>query len=183
MKRRSLLKSAAALLPTAGLQELVFAQAAAASSAEVHVVGAGQDRFGEHHSPGFSTICFKVGTGDTGGGVFIIEHEHLVRGGPPLHLHFNQDEWFYVMEGQVDFQVGSERKRLGPGESVLAPRRIPHTFSAAGNIPAHMMIAITPAGMMEQFFRDIAVPNGPKMDAAVFSRYEMRYVGPSAFAS
>jgi hypothetical protein len=49
MKRRSFLKSAAALLPAAGLQEFVLAQAAAApSSAEIHVVGSDQDRFGEH---------------------------------------------------------------------------------------------------------------------------------------
>jgi mannose-6-phosphate isomerase-like protein (cupin superfamily) len=184
MKRRSFLKSAAALLPAAGLQEFVLAQAAAApSSAEIHVVGSDQDRFGEHHSLGFSTIRFKVATRDSGGNVFIIEHEHLLKGGPPLHVHFNQDEWFYVMEGQVDFQVGSERKRLGPGESVLAPRRVPHCFSGSGEKPAHMIIAFTPAGKMEQFFRDTAVPNGPKLDAAVFSRYEMEYVGPSPFAS
>jgi hypothetical protein len=37
--------------------------------------------------------------------------------------------------------------------------------------------------MMEKFFRDTAVPNGPALDAAVFSRYEMKYVGPSPFAS
>ena len=123
MKRRSFLKSAAALLPAAGMTDFVLAQAAAPSSTEVHVVGADEDRFGEHHSLGFSTIRFKVATGDSGGSVFVIEHEHLLKGGPPLHVHFHQDEWFYVMEGEVLFQVGSERKRLGPGESVLGPRR------------------------------------------------------------
>ena len=92
MKRRSFLKSAAALLPAAGMSEFVLAQAAAApSSQEVHVVGADQDRFGEHHSLGFSTIRFKVATGDSGGSVFVIEHEHLLKGGPPLHVHLHQD--------------------------------------------------------------------------------------------
>ena len=184
MKRRSFLKSAAALLPAAGMSEFVLAQAAAApSSQEVHVVGADQDRFGEHHSLGFSTIRFKVATGDSWGSVFVIEHEHLLKGGPPLHVHLHQDEWFYVMEGEVLFQVGSERKRLGPGESVLGPRGIPHCFSGAGEKPGRMVIAFTPAGMMEKFFRDTAVPNGPVLDAAVFSRYEMKYAGPSPFAS
>ena len=75
--------------------------------------------------------------------------------GPALHLHLSQEEWFYVMEGEVRFQVGERRMRLGPGESILAPRRIPHTFSAFGS-PAHMLIAFTPADKMEQYFIDAA---------------------------
>jgi quercetin dioxygenase-like cupin family protein len=53
-----------------------------------------------------------------------------------------------MMEGEVLFQVGSERERLGPGESVLAPRRIPHAFCGVGEKPARMLIAFTPAGKM-----------------------------------
>jgi len=48
----------------------------------------------------------------------------------------------------------------------------------AGEKPAHMIIAFTPAGMMEAFFRETAVPNGPPMDAAMFAKYDMEYVGP-----
>jgi mannose-6-phosphate isomerase-like protein (cupin superfamily) len=184
MKRRSFLKTAAAILPAASLQEFALARAAAASpSAAVHVVGPGEDGFGEKHSLGFSNILFKVGTSETGGGLFIIEHTNLQKGGPPLHMHYRQDEWFYIMEGEVAFQVGDERKRLGPGESVLAPRLIPHAFSAAGQVPSHMIIAYTPAGMMEQFFRDTAHPNPPALDEALFRKYEMKYVGPSPFES
>jgi hypothetical protein len=61
MKRRSFLKATAALLPAAGLKEFALAQAAAVPATEqVHVVGAGQDRFGESHSRGYSNILFKV---------------------------------------------------------------------------------------------------------------------------
>ncbi len=183
MKRRSFLKNAAALLPAAGLHDLVLAQASTALSTQgIHVVAADQDRFGESHSLGFSRIRFKVGTHETGGGLFVIEHENLLRGGPPLHLHLYQDEWFYVMEGEVLFQVGSQRTRLGPGESVLGPRRIPHTFSATGEKPGHMLIAYTPAGKMEDFFRATAIPNPPPLDAAIFKKYEMEFVAPSPFA-
>jgi hypothetical protein len=66
---------------------------------------------------------------------------------------------------------------------VLAPRRIPHAFCGVGDKPGRMLIAFTPAGKMEQFFRDTAIPNGPKLDAPLFSRYEMEYVGPSPFAT
>jgi quercetin dioxygenase-like cupin family protein len=183
MKRRSFLKASAALLPAAGLKsfalEQVAAQASAApSSAEIHPVGSGQDRFGESHSLGFSSILFKVSTRDSSGGLFVIEHENLVKGGPPVHFHLYQDEFFYVMEGEVLFQVGSERTLLRSGESVLGPRMIPHGFSAVGEKPGRMLIAFTPAGKMEEFFRAIAIPNGPAMDAEVFRRYEMQYVGP-----
>jgi len=183
LRRRSFLKSAAAL--PAGLQAIALGQATTSGrpSAEsavdgIHPVGPGQDRLGETHPLGFSTILFKVLTRDAGGGLFVIEHKGLGHGGPPVHIHPHQDEWFYVMEGQVLFQVGSERKRLGAGESLLGPRGIPHGFMGAGEKPAHMIIAFTPAGMMEAFFRETAVPNGPPMDAAMFAKYDMEYVGP-----
>lgn len=183
MQRRSFLRGAAAVLPAAGLKDFVLGQAAAAPvSGEAHVVAAGQDRLGETHSLGFSTILFKVLLRETSGALFVIEHKGLGHGGPPVHFHLHQDEWFYVMEGEVLFQVAGERKTLRAGESVLGPRGIPHGFVGVGEKPAHMIIAFTPAGKMEEFFRVVAVPNGPQMDAALFARYEMQYVGPPLVA-
>jgi quercetin dioxygenase-like cupin family protein len=180
MKRRSFLKSAAALLPAAGLKDFAVAQAAPVSP-ELHLVGAAQDRFGEAHSRGFSTILFKVATKDTGGDLFMIEHVNLTKGGPPLHLHLYQDEWFYVMEGEVLFQVGDTRKRLRAGESILGPRNIPHAFCGTGERPGRMLIAFTPARKIEEFFRATAIPSMPALDAEMFSKYEMKLVGPSPF--
>jgi mannose-6-phosphate isomerase-like protein (cupin superfamily) len=179
MKRRSFLKTAGALLPAATIKNFAFAHDSTATpSGEIHVVGAGQDRFGGSHSLGFSSILFKVATRDSNGALFAIEHENLLKGGPPVHLHLHQDEWFFVLEGEVLFQVGDQRKLLRAGESVLGPRMVPHGFCAVGDKPGRMIIAFTPAGKMEEFFRAVAVPNGPAMDAEVFSRYEMQYVGP-----
>lgn len=184
MKRRSFLKTAAAAFPIAGLQAFTLAAASEPSSADpLHVVAAGQDRFGESHSLGFSRILFKVGTRETNGGLFVIEHVNLVKGGPRLHLHPHQDEYFYVMEGEVLFQVGDGRIKLHAGESILGPRGVPHTFSAMGGTPGHMLIAFTPAGKMEQYFRDTAIPNPPVQDAAFFRKYDMELIGPSPFAS
>ena len=113
--------------------------------------------------------------------LFLVEHSHLTPGGPPLHLHLSQEEWFYVMEGSVAFQVGEQRIKLNAGESVLAPRRVAHTFSAVGG-PARMMIAFCPAGKMESYFRDTERLKSPPEDIATFfRRYEMEYVGPSPF--
>src|SRR5208282_4343891 len=106
MKRRAFLKTAATLLPSAALNNLASAQTTPPPTSEIHVVGAGQDRFDEAHSRGYSSILFKFAPRETSGNLFIVEHTHLVKGGPPLHMHLNQEEWFYVMEGEVLFQIG-----------------------------------------------------------------------------
>jgi len=180
VKRRAFLKSAAALLPSAGLPALAMEQAAS-SSEPIHVVNAGQDLLGETHSRGYSTILFKVLPRETNGGLFIIEHAGLVKGGPPLHLHLHQEEWFYVMEGEVLFQIGDGRKQLRAGDSILGPRGVSHTFSSVGEKPGRMLIAFNPAGKMEEFLRATAIPNPPVQDAAFFRRYEMELVGPPLF--
>ncbi|MGO8757722.1 MAG: cupin domain-containing protein [Terracidiphilus sp.] len=178
--RRSFLKSAASVVPVAALHELI-AQSSAPPTPALHPVGAGEDRFGHLHSLGFSSLAFKVSTADTGGNLFVIEHRGLTPGaGPALHLHLSQEEWFYVMEGAVIFQVGEQRITLHSGDSVLAPRRVPHTFSAVG-APAHMLIAFTPADKMEQYFIDASAQ--PKLAATedFMNRYEMKWIGPSPF--
>jgi len=174
------LRAAGAAFPAAALGRLALGQSAATpASSEAHVVGAGEDRLGETHSLGFSTILFEVLPRETSGGsIFAIEHRNLGKGGPPEHLHLYQDEWFYVLEGEVLFQVAGKKTLAKPGESVLGPRRVPHCFMGTGERPARMLITFTPAGKMEGFFREAAVPNGPKMDAALFAKYEMQYVGP-----
>jgi len=187
MRRRTFLRSAAAAVPALGLHDLLAAQqsttqpATPPSGQDLHVVGSGLDRMGQHHTQGFSSMLFKVMPSETGGGLFLIEHEDLKPGGPALHRHLYQEEWFYVMEGKVAFQVGDQRLQLHSGDSVLAPRMIPHTFSAVGETPGRMLIAFTPAGKMEQFFRDSNGPVPAKDAPAWFRRYDMEYMGPSPF--
>ena len=185
MQRRSFLRNAAATLPAAALPAFALENAAIASPdtpREGIVVPNGHDRLDQNHSLGFSRILFKILPRETANNLFLIEHENLVKGGPPLHMHYHQDEWFYVMAGQVDFQVGDKRFRLGPGDSAFGPRGLPHTFSHVGSTPGHMLIAFTPAGKMEEFFRAVAIPNGPGFTAEILARYDMKLVGPSPFA-
>jgi mannose-6-phosphate isomerase-like protein (cupin superfamily) len=186
MRRRTFLKTAAAIIPCAGLHDVIseYAHAEAqvpATADSPHVVGAGEDRFRQPVAMGFSTMLFKVGTKETAGGLFIIEHKNLLNAGPALHLHVAQEEWFYVVEGRVAFQIGEQRFELGPGESVLAPRRVPHAFAGTGPTPAHMLIAFSPAGKMEACFRDDSSPHTLAERVAWFRRYDMEYVGPSPF--
>jgi mannose-6-phosphate isomerase-like protein (cupin superfamily) len=184
MRRRSFLRAAATAAPAAALTNLITHSAFGAQiatpvpSPELHPVAAGKDRFGALHSLGFSQLAFKVGTQETGGNLFVIEHRNLGPGGPPLHMHLNQEEWFYVMEGQVEFLVGEKRVMLKAGESILAPRRVPHTFSSL--VPAsHMLIGFAPAGKMEAYFRDAKGDGKLAATAEFMNRYEMQWVGPS----
>lgn len=137
-------------IPIAFSQPFVLAgESTADLSSDAHVVLAGKDMFGEARSLGFSRITFKTSKRETEH-VFIIEHENLLPGGPALHYHLAQEEWFYVMDGEVVIQVGDNRLRLGAGESVLAPRKVPHAFTAVGDKAAKMLIAFSPAGKMEE---------------------------------
>src|SRR5690242_732974 len=76
-------------------------------------VAAGADCFGEPRSLGISTISFKLLPPDSSG-LLILENTFHARGGPARHLHYDQDEWFYALEGEFLFEVGSERFRLQP---------------------------------------------------------------------
>jgi mannose-6-phosphate isomerase-like protein (cupin superfamily) len=178
--RRSFLKSAASALPAASLHNLL-AQSAPPPAPTLHPVAAGQDRFGQSRTLGMSTFTFKVATADTAGNLFVIEHRGLQPGkGPALHLHYSQEEWFYVLEGEVAFLVGDQHLSLRTGESVLAPRRVPHTFSAVGS-PAHMLIAFTPACKMEQYFIDGAAHPAASATEDFINRYDMKWIGPSPY--
>ena len=67
--------------------------------------------------------------GATSGGALALLDERGRRGNmPPLHVHRRDDETFYVLEGEVTLFVGDEQIVLGPGQSALAPRDVPHAY-------------------------------------------------------
>jgi quercetin dioxygenase-like cupin family protein len=135
--------------------------------------------------PGGDRIHVKVATRDSGGALFMTEQPIERRGsGPPKHYHEEQDEWFYCLAGAYVVEIGDQRFRLEPGDSVLGPRRVPHAFvyDAAG--PGRILIGFTPAGRIEQFFRDLEkrgqyFGNGSPEDKELAHRlYGIVNVGP-----
>jgi mannose-6-phosphate isomerase-like protein (cupin superfamily) len=140
---------------------------------------AGQDRFGERRGLGVSVLDFKLSTGDTDGALFIVENSFHEKGGPARHLHHDQDEWFYALEGEFSFEIGQQRLTLKPGDSVLGPRRVPHVWAYTGGAVGRILITFTPAGKMEAFFREITKANAmPPQDPALWRAYGMELVGP-----
>jgi mannose-6-phosphate isomerase-like protein (cupin superfamily) len=106
--------------------------------------------------PGGARMFVKVASADSGGALFMTEQPIDRRGsGPPKHYHEDQDEWFYWLEGEYVVEIGDQRFRLGPGESVLGPRRVPHAFVYDGAGPGRILIGFTPAVRIEAFFRDL----------------------------
>ena len=141
-------------------------------------VPAGQDRYGEHRGLGVSRIDFKVCPSDAGG-LLLLENTFHARGGPPRHLHHDQDEWFYVAEGSFIAEVGAERYTLGPGDTLVAPREVPHVWAHVGEDQGRILVGFTPAGKMEAFFREVTKANAmPSQDPAVWRAHGMEVVGP-----
>lgn len=146
-------------------------------------VRAGKDRYNDNQQMiwGLIPLATKVGTGDTGGGMYIFQHTDMAKGGPPRHIHHEQEEWFYVVKGQFAFEIGEEKYRLGPGDSLLAPRKIPHAWANVGEEPGTLITAVSPAGTFETFIRETArhatLPT-PKEIEKAFADHGMTVVGP-----
>ena len=101
---------------------------------------------------GVIPLQIKVSTSDTDGDLFVFEHADMSKGGPPRHFHYAQDEWFHAVKGEFLFEVGDERFTLRPGDSLFAPRMIPHVWAYVGDRPGTLLLAVQPAGSLEAFF-------------------------------
>ncbi len=142
-------------------------------------VAAETDRFGTPFE--FLDAWFNVTLSgkDTAGLACSIDTNRRLRGGPPTHVHSDQDEWFFVRDGGFDIKVADETFHLKPGDSLLAPRGVPHAFANTTET-GRMLVTFFPAGQMEEFFHVAAAmikPTPPEM-AAVFKDHGMLVVGP-----
>jgi quercetin dioxygenase-like cupin family protein len=105
---------------------------------------------------GGSTVTEHLGGEETGGSTALMEFR--VEPGypvPPPHVHTNEDEISYVLEGRLEVTVDGETRTLGPGESVFKPRGVSHAFAIAGDEPCRFLETIVPAGF-EGYFRAVA---------------------------
>lgn len=111
-------------------------------------------------------ITVKIGGERTGGRYAVIEEVSPVDSGPPLHLHRHEDEIFYVVEGEIEFQIGEQRFRAKPGSTAFLPKDIPHTFRNVGTTPSKVHVVIIPA-RFAGFFEDIHALPKPTPEQAV----------------
>jgi mannose-6-phosphate isomerase-like protein (cupin superfamily) len=121
-------------------------------------VAAGKDRFDKHIRLGGEPHDCKVSAQDTDGAMCVFEFTG--GGGGPRHLHHDQDEWIYILDGEFQFAVGERQFRAGAGESVFIPRKVPHVWACVSGKPGKIINVYQPAGKMEEFFRELDKYNG-----------------------
>jgi quercetin dioxygenase-like cupin family protein len=98
--------------------------------------------------------------------------------GPPLH-HHSFDETFYVLDGELTFQLGDEIRTAGPGDVVFAAGGSVHTLANLGDREARYLIAVTPGGFERYFDRLAAKALGVDPPATAAKGYpETTVVGP-----
>jgi quercetin dioxygenase-like cupin family protein len=101
-------------------------------------------------------VTLKSSAATTNGRVAVTENLAPRGAGSPLHVHHNEDEWFYVIEGELTFWVGGEVITAPAGSFVYGPRNIPHTFTVTSD-QARFLLVVEPAGF-EGFVRAIGQP-------------------------
>jgi mannose-6-phosphate isomerase-like protein (cupin superfamily) len=113
---------------------------------------------------------------EAGGDFSLVEHPLPPRAlAAPVHLHHNEDEYSYVLEGRMGALLGDEVVEAGPGDLVFKPREQWHTFWNAGDEPCRILEIIAPAGF-EHFFRELDALGGalqadPEELMALAARY------------
>ena len=115
-------------------------------------VAAGKDRFNKGFNRHGSTIDCKVSGKDTDGAMCVLE---INNSGWPRHVNPEQDEWIYVVEGEVELEIGKKRVHLGARESMFVPRNVEHVWTAV-SVPAQILNTYQPAGKIEEFFQVLA---------------------------
>ncbi len=170
----------------AGFPAAAIAKARSGWSARTRAffkVNAGDARYGEHYKMKgvtSNTLDIKISGQDTDGELAVFEQNGTTaKGGPPLHIHLYQDEWFYVVEGEYLFQIGEEKKQMKAGDTIFLPRNIPHAFIQLTE-KAKVIVSFVPAGKMEAFFKatsEWTAPPAKEEVARVFALHEMKVVG------
>ena len=120
-------------------------------------------------------VKFKISGDETNRAFSIVEHPVQPRTLVPPHLHHHTDEYSYVVEGQFGARIGDEILLAGPGEYILKPRGIPHTFWNPTDKVARLVEIISPAGF-EKFFAeagDLFLKGPPELEQvkALAARY------------
>jgi mannose-6-phosphate isomerase-like protein (cupin superfamily) len=98
----------------------------------------------------------KASAADTAGQYSLLEITAPAGLETPLHVHYNEDEGFYVLEGSVTIRVGDEIVELAAGQHAFGPRDVPHKF-IVGPDGARMIWVLTPGGF-ENFVEEVSVP-------------------------
>ena len=123
---------------------------------------------GERLEFGGITIVVHADAEATGGGFAVME-EVPPLSDTPMHMHADEDEFFYAVEGEHVITVGEQEHRLAPGEGVFAPRGVPHAQRRVVAGEGRILLIVAPGGF-EGFFRRLAEADlAGNLDAAAYA--------------
>jgi mannose-6-phosphate isomerase-like protein (cupin superfamily) len=145
------------------------------------VVKSGEARFGTHTPyKGINPNDIKISGKDTNGQLAVFEYIGNEKVGPSLHVHHDQDEIFSIIEGEFLFQVGNEKFNVKAGDTVFAPRKIPHTWIQLSD-KSKILYYVQPAGKMEAFFlkmNEFKAPPTLQQAEQIHEAHGMTILGP-----
>jgi quercetin dioxygenase-like cupin family protein len=125
----------------------------------------------------------KLAGADTDNASAVVHFTVPKLSGPPLHRHSREDEWFYVLDGEITWEVDGQRFSGGAGTSAFAPRGTAHAFQNFHDETAHILVMVTPGGL-DQFFEDVtdlnkglSQPDIARLEQLMQS-YGMELLGP-----
>jgi quercetin dioxygenase-like cupin family protein len=104
-----------------------------------------------------SLVTVRVAHDEGEDGISVLESLGPHGAAPPLHVHNTEDEVFHVLEGRLRVRAGENEVTVGPGETVLGPRGVPHTYRVESEEGARWLL-ITRRGDFERFVRAISRP-------------------------
>ena len=138
-----------------------------------HVIGPGDGR-----SVLNDFVIFKL-MGEEAGGRFALVEHRLAPGqlAAPIHTHEHEDEYSFVLEGELSALLGGELVRARAGSLVMKPRHQPHTFWNQGPGVARILEIVSPSGF-EHYFEAIAevfAANSRQPDMAALAALAERY--------
>ena len=179
----AVLVASTVMVPSCMSEQSLPPEQSSATSMPPSVLKAGKDRNGTPHTMGRGTLGIdaKISTADSERAVFLWEITVTEKSGPPRHVHFSQDEWFYVVQGEFAAEIGGTMFFLSPGDSILLPRGVPHAYAHISDGVGKMLAAVFPAWTFERFLEEsrLAGPTAtPKEVDALFRKHGMQEVGP-----
>lgn len=107
-----------------------------------------------------SLAVIKATAADTGGQMTIVEITEAPGVEAPLHVHHREDEGFWILEGDVTFEVGDATIQAHAGDYVFGPRDIPHRYTV-GDAGCRMLFIMTPGGF-EDLVLEMSEPAGSR---------------------
>ena len=100
---------------------------------------------------------------------------------PPTHIHHAHEEGFYILEGELEFVIGTETVRAGQGSFVMVPTGVAHTFSNPADRPARFLGTFTPRRYLSYFeelsqLHEVTGSPSPEQVAELMARYDTEVV-------